>query len=109
MNDARFPWVILVPARPDLREIHDLPPAERATLIEEIARASALMQQAFKANKMNVAALGNQVPQFHVHIIARFASDPAWPNPVWGQGQVRPMSEAEKTERIRLLQPLLTR
>ena len=73
MNDARFPWVILVPARPDLREIHDLPPAERATLIEEIARASALMQQAFKADKMNVAALGNQVPQLHIHIIARFA------------------------------------
>jgi diadenosine tetraphosphate (Ap4A) HIT family hydrolase len=83
MNDGRFPWVILVPARPDLREIHDLPSAERAILIEEIARASALMQQAFKADKMNVAALGNQVPQLHVHVIARFASDAAWPNPVW--------------------------
>jgi|SRR5882757_6137431 len=109
MNDARFPWVILVPARPDLREIHDLPPTERATLIEEVARASALMQQAFKADKMNVAALGNQVPQLHVHIIARFAADPAWPNPVWGQGHARPMGEAERTERARLLQPLLAR
>ena len=109
MNDARFPWVILVPAGPDLREIHDLPPPERATLIEETARASALMQQAFKADKMNVAALGNQVPQLHIHIIARFAADPAWPNPVWGRGTARPMSEAEKTERIRLLQPLLAR
>jgi diadenosine tetraphosphate (Ap4A) HIT family hydrolase len=83
MNDARFPWVILVPARPDLREIHDLPPADRAKLIEEIAQASALIQQAFMADKMNVAALGNQVPQLHIHVIARFASDPAWPNPVW--------------------------
>jgi diadenosine tetraphosphate (Ap4A) HIT family hydrolase len=83
MNDGRFPWLILVPARPDLREIHDLPSAERAILIEEIARASALMQQGFKADKMNVAALGNQVPQLHVHVIARFASDPAWPNPIW--------------------------
>jgi len=109
MNDARFPWVILVPARPDLREIHDLPPTERTTLVEEIARASTLMQQAFKADKMNVAALGNQVPQLHIHIIARFASDPAWPNPVWGQGQSRPMSDAERTERTRLLQPLLAR
>jgi diadenosine tetraphosphate (Ap4A) HIT family hydrolase len=109
MNDAHFPWVILVPARRDLCEIHDLPPEERATLIEEIARASALMQQAFTADKMNVAALGNQVPQLHIHIIARFAADPAWPNPVWGQGQSRPMSGAEKTERIRLLQPLLAR
>ena len=109
MNDARFPWVILVPARPDLREIHDLPPTERATLIEEIAQASTLMQQVFTADKMNVAARGNQVPQLHIHIIARFASDPAWPSPVWGQGQPRPMSEAERAERIRLLQPLLAR
>ena len=109
MNDARFPWLILVPARPDLREIHDLPPADRATLIEEIARASAQMQQAFKADKMNVAALGNQVPQLHIHIIARFASDSAWPNPIWGQGQGRAMSEVERVERIRLLQPLLLR
>ncbi len=109
MNDGRFPWVILVPTRPDLREIHDLPSAERVVLIEEIARVSALMQQAFKADKMNVAALGNQVAQLHVHVIARFASDPAWPSPVWGQGQVRPMSEAEQAERFRLLQPLLAR
>ncbi|HEY2112872.1 MAG TPA: HIT domain-containing protein, partial [Dongiaceae bacterium] len=68
-----------------------------------------LMLQAFTADKMNVAALGNQVPQLHVHVIARFASDPAWPNPVWGQGSPPPMSEAEQAERIRLLQPLLAR
>jgi diadenosine tetraphosphate (Ap4A) HIT family hydrolase len=83
MNDGRFPWLVLVPARADLREIHDLPRPERALLIEEIARASSLMQQAFKADKMNVAALGNQVPQLHVHVIARFVGDPAWPNPAW--------------------------
>ena len=58
---------------------------------------------------MNVAALGNQVPQLHVHVIARFASDSAWPNPIWGQGQGRAMSEVERVERIRLLQPLLLR
>jgi diadenosine tetraphosphate (Ap4A) HIT family hydrolase len=109
MNDGRFPWVILVPARPDLREIHDLPPAERALLIEEIARAAALMQQVFKADKMNIAALGNQVPQLHIHNIARFIGDPAWPNPVWGKGPARPLSEAERVERIALLQPLLAR
>jgi diadenosine tetraphosphate (Ap4A) HIT family hydrolase len=83
MKDARFPWLILVPAKPDLREIHDLSLQERAVLIEEVARASTGMQQAFKADKMNVAALGNQVPQLHVHVIARFAGDAAWPNPVW--------------------------
>ena len=109
INDARFPWLILVPRHSDLREIHDLAPPERALLTEEIARASSLMQQAFKADKMNVAALGNQVPQLHVHVIARFVGDLAWPNPVWGQGTPRPMSEAESAERIALLQPLLAR
>jgi diadenosine tetraphosphate (Ap4A) HIT family hydrolase len=109
MNDGRFPWLVLVPARLDLREIHDLAPPERALLIEEIAHASSLMRQVFKADKMNVAALGNQVPQLHVHVIARFIGDPAWPNPVWGQGTPRPLSEAERVERIALLQPLLFR
>ena len=107
MNDARYPWLILVPARPDLREIHDLPPPDRATLIGEIAQASTLMQQAFKADKMNIAALGNQVPQLHVHVIARFMSDPAWPNPVWGQGAAQPMSEEVRAGRIAGLRPLL--
>lgn len=107
MNDVRFPWLILVPARPGLREIHDLAPQERAVLIEEIARASTSTQQAFKADKMNVAALGNQVPQLHVHVIARFAGDAAWPNAVWGQGSTQPMSEAEQAERIARLRPLL--
>jgi diadenosine tetraphosphate (Ap4A) HIT family hydrolase len=109
MNDGRFPWLILVPARPDLREIHDLAPPERAVLIEEIARAAGLMQQAFKADKMNVAALGNQVPQLHIHVIARYMSDPAWPHPVWGQGAPRAMGAAERAQRIALLQPLLPR
>ena len=104
MNDARFPWMILVPQRPDLRELHDLPANERAVLIEEIARAGRVMQAAFKAEKINTAALGNQVPQLHVHVIARFASDPAWPNPIWGVGERRRMSEAERTDRIATLQ-----
>ncbi len=107
MNDGRFPWLILVPARLDLREIHELAAADRRILIEEIARASALMQDAFGADKMNIAALGNQVPQLHVHLIARFSGDPAWPNPVWGHGAPRPMSDAELAGRIARLQPLL--
>jgi diadenosine tetraphosphate (Ap4A) HIT family hydrolase len=61
MDEARFPWLILVPARPGLREIHDLPAPDRGTLIEEIARAGRLMQAAFAAEKINTAALGNQV------------------------------------------------
>jgi diadenosine tetraphosphate (Ap4A) HIT family hydrolase len=103
MNDGRFPWLILVPQRGGLREIHDLPAAERAVLVEEIARAGRLMQSAFQADKINTAALGNQVPQLHVHIIARFAGDAAWPNPVWSHGARRPMTVAERAERISAL------
>ena len=72
MDDARFPWLILVPQRTDLREVFDLPMSERGILMEEIAKAGQLMHQVFRADKINVAALGNQVPQLHVHVIARF-------------------------------------
>ncbi len=105
MDDGRFPWLVLVPQRAGLREIHDLPAAERGVLVEEIARAGRLMQSAFRADKINTAALGNQVPQLHVHVIARFAGDAAWPNPIWSQGSRRPMTVAERTERIAALRP----
>jgi diadenosine tetraphosphate (Ap4A) HIT family hydrolase len=104
MNDARFPWLILVPQRPGLREFHELPASERSVLIEEIARAGRLMQTAFKAEKINTAALGNLVPQLHIHVIARFAGDAAWPNPVWGVGQRQPINAAERADRIAALQ-----
>ena len=86
MNDARFPWLILVPRRPDLRELIDLAPAERSILMEEIAATSAALKEATGAEKLNVGALGNRVPQLHVHVVARFAGDAAWPGPVWGHG-----------------------
>jgi diadenosine tetraphosphate (Ap4A) HIT family hydrolase len=84
MNDRRFPWVILIPAKPQLSEIVDLDAADRARLIEEIAYVSTVMRDLFQPTKLNVAALGNVVAQLHVHVIARFASDDAWPGPVWG-------------------------
>lgn len=105
MNDGRFPWLILVPERPHLREIHDLAATDRAILIEEAARASRLLQDCLKADKINVAALGNRVPQLHVHVIARFVGDPAWPNPVWSRGSPQPMTAAEREARIALLRP----
>jgi diadenosine tetraphosphate (Ap4A) HIT family hydrolase len=103
MDEARFPWLILVPARPGLREIHDLPAPDRGTLIEEIARAGRLMQAAFAAEKINTAALGNQVPQLHVHVIARFAADGASPKPVWSAGPRRPMTAQERQQRLAAL------
>jgi diadenosine tetraphosphate (Ap4A) HIT family hydrolase len=84
MNDRRFPWVILVPARPDVSEIIDLDAADRATLIEEIAFVSTVMREQFRPTKLNVGALGNVVAQLHLHVIARFAGDAAWPGPAWG-------------------------
>ena len=105
MDEARFPWTILVPRRPALRELHDLLAGERGTLMEEIARAGRLMQSTFKADKINTAALGNQVPQLHIHIIARHTGDAAWPNPIWSVGERRRMSTTERTERMAALKP----
>ena len=84
MNDRRFPWVVLVPAKPGLSEIIDLDVADRGRLIEEIALVSNVMRDLFHPTKLNLGALGNVVAQLHLHVIARFASDDAWPGPVWG-------------------------
>ncbi len=86
MNDARFPWIILVPERSGLAELIDLAPADRTQLWDEITRTSEALKAMYGPDKLNVAALGNMVRQLHVHVIARFASDPAWPKPVWGSG-----------------------
>lgn len=90
MADARFPWLILVPRRPALREFTDLPQAERADLMEEIALISRVLAAEAGAGKINVGALGNVVEQLHVHVVARSAADPAWPGPVWGSGAAVP-------------------
>jgi diadenosine tetraphosphate (Ap4A) HIT family hydrolase len=87
MDDARYPWLVLVPRRGELSEIYDLGHAERMVLIEEIARAAKGLKALTGAAKINVGALGNVVPQLHVHIVARNPGDAAWPGPVWGEGQ----------------------
>lgn len=84
MNDSTYPWLILVPRRANCREISELPSGDRHRLIDEVARASEALQREFRPEKINVGALGNMVPQLHVHIIARFTTDPAWPRPIWG-------------------------
>ena len=87
MNDKRFPWLILVPKRANVREIHELSPLDQTMLTFEITQMSKLFQRVTRAEKMNIASLGNQVAQLHVHIIARFEKDAAWPSPVWGAGK----------------------
>lgn len=86
MDDARFPWLILVPRRDGLVELDDLAPEEQVQLLGEINRAMALLRNAGPCGKLNVGALGNIVRQLHVHIVARHEGDPAWPGPVWGSG-----------------------
>ncbi|MFL6260155.1 MAG: HIT domain-containing protein [Thermoanaerobaculia bacterium] len=98
MNDRRFPWLILVPEREAVREIHELSPADRGALIEEIALASEALARAVRPDKLNVGALGNIVPQLHVHVVARAMGDPAWPGPVWGSGAAVPYEEGELAE-----------
>jgi diadenosine tetraphosphate (Ap4A) HIT family hydrolase len=86
MNDARYPWLILVPRRVGATEIFDLTLEDRATLTEEIARASEGLKKLTGAAKINIGALGNLAPQLHIHVVARNPDDAAWPGPVWGQG-----------------------
>lgn len=95
MKDKGFPWLILVPRRDGVKEIHELTPDDRALLIEEVSLASSLLTGLFNPVKINVGALGNIVPQLHVHVIARFETDRAWPGPVWGNGPKVPYSEEE--------------
>ncbi len=84
LDDSRYPWLILVPRRPNVREVYQLAPADRHTLLDESCRVGEFMMQAFAGEKLNIGALGNLVPQLHLHHIVRSSTDPAWPGPVWG-------------------------
>jgi diadenosine tetraphosphate (Ap4A) HIT family hydrolase len=107
MMDATYPWLVLVPQRRDIREIHELPPADRTALMEEIVRTTQALQARYNPTKLNVAALGNMVAQLHMHVIARFATDPAWPGPVWGKQPPVPYTEEQLASVKAKLQPLL--
>lgn len=85
MNDSTYPWFILVPQREGIREIHELPPAEQQQLLKESSHLAETLATLFCPDKLNIAALGNLVPQLHLHHVVRFRNDPAWPAPVWGK------------------------
>ena len=104
MDDANYPWCILVPRRPGIREIHELVEADQAALLREVSAVSEALQTLFAADKMNIAALGNVVPQLHIHHIARHRDDAAWPAPVWGKVPARvytPDTLAQISARLR--------
>jgi diadenosine tetraphosphate (Ap4A) HIT family hydrolase len=107
-NQSAMPWLVLLPRREGLTELHQLDPADRQQAMEEIAVASRVLQKAFAPDKINVGALGNIVSQLHIHVIGRFKNDPAWPQPVWGNLPTSPYTEQALLETIeRLKNPAL--
>ena len=86
MNDARYPWIIAVPRRNKIREIYELKSRDQLLLLREINLMAEIIKSKFKSDKINIGAMGNIVPQLHIHIVGRKENDPAWPAPVWGFG-----------------------
>lgn len=101
INDSQYPWLIGIPRRPQLREIDELEPADQALFLQETLAVMRVIRQIFNPHKINVAALGNQVPQLHLHYIARYSDDPAWPKPVWGLHPAQSYIPARAEQRIK--------
>lgn len=108
MNDARYPWLILVPRQNGLRELLDLGEAQSQQLTREILAAQRVLNDLYDPDKLNVAALGNVVAQLHIHVLARFEQDAAWPKPVWGLGDVQPYAPGALRAAERTLREALT-
>ena len=108
MRDANYPWCILVPDRADITEIHQLSETDQQQLLRESCLLSIAMESAFSPDKLNIAALGNVVPQLHLHHIGRYRTDAAWPAPVWGRVPARPYSEDELAAVVASLKSALT-
>jgi len=106
MNNAHFPWFILVPET-DVVELCDLDPDSQRVLLDEINRLSRFIKDHFPIDKLNVAAIGNVVKQLHIHVIGRRTDDPCWPGVVWGSGQSKPYSEKEFEEMGRVVRQKL--
>ena len=110
MNDAQYPWLILVPQRAGITEVFQLSAKDRQQLDQESCSIASILMTHFQADKLNIAALGNLVPQLHIHHIVRFKSDAAWPKPVWGTKPSIPYSKEQLAQRseelIALLEPI---
>jgi len=103
MDDARFPWLILVPRRFEMRELIDLEEKDQQQLLAEISHICHTLKELFQPDKLNIAALGNLVPQLHVHVIARYTHDAIWPAPVWGTGQPQKYDAFSLEKRLNIL------
>lgn len=108
MKDAQYPWFILVPRREEVSEVFQLSSEDQQQLWAEAAELAEILKDTFAADKMNIANLGNMVPQLHVHVIARRKTDAAWPAPVWGKHPAKPYTDeqiAALRERLALVLP----
>ena len=99
MNDARYPWVVLLPRVASVSEVFELSEEEQAQLWREATRLGAAMKEAFQGDKLNIATLGNVVSQLHIHLVVRYTDDASWPAPVWGNGTPKPYELAQQGER----------
>lgn len=103
-SDRTWPWLYLVPRRDNVRETYELPEQDQHQLIREIGWAQQAIQSLYQPDKINTAALGNMVPQLHIHVFARYKTDPAWPRPVWAiQADEIPYTEGDKGAEIQKL------
>jgi diadenosine tetraphosphate (Ap4A) HIT family hydrolase len=100
MRDSRWPWLILVPQRGGITELHDLTPLDQTMLTFELTMVGKALKEATGCAKVNVGALGNIVSQLHVHVVARSKEDPAWPGPVWGVGEPVPYRAGSETQLV---------
>ena len=108
MNDARYPWLVLVPRRSGLVEVADLDTAEQTVLWQELSQVSAALRSVIPCEKLNIGLLGNIVRQLHVHVVLRQLNDDAWPGPVWGHGTAVPYAQQPLQTLIQSLQQLLS-
>jgi diadenosine tetraphosphate (Ap4A) HIT family hydrolase len=100
MNNASVPWFILVPTVVQATELTELPMEQQQQVLHEMNQVAAMVTNLFNPDKLNIGALGNVVSQLHIHVIGRFTSDPAWPNPVWGQLVANTYSEAQLVQQL---------
>ena len=107
MNDAQFPWLILVPQRNNISEIYQLSATEQQQLTRESSFIAAKLAQLYDADKINIAALGNRVPQLHIHHVVRYKTDKAWPAPIWGKFDAIAYSDRELDTSVHKLRKLL--
>ena len=108
LNDSHYPWIILVPRRENIHEIFELNEQDQHQLLAESSILCEAMASYFKADKMNVAALGNKVPQLHLHHIVRYKNDASWPNPVWGAVAAKPYNKTELDDLLARLESIIS-